>query len=215
MNQLETVLNNYLEFCEQQKRLDAKTLKAYRIDLNQFLGQITVQSIEEILPDTLEKFIATLHQSYMPKTVKRKIASVKAFFHYLQYKDYIYINPFNKIQIKFREPATLPKTIPLHTVETFLATMYQQYKTVKSTYQKRNTLRDIAIIELLFATGMRISELCSLKPDKIDLDNKSILIYGKGSKERRIQIGNQDVCNLLKKYYKEYQNEILNCNRGV
>lgn len=213
MNQLETVLNNYLEFCEQQKRLDAKTLKAYRIDLNQFLGQIAVQSIGEILPDTLEKFIATLHQSYMPKTVKRKIASVKTFFHYLEYKDYIDVNPFNKIQIKFREPATLPKTIPLHTVETFLATMYQQYKTVKSTYQKRNTLRDIAIIELLFATGMRISELCSLKPDKIDLDSKSILIYGKGSKERRIQIGNQDVCNLLKKYYKEYQNEILNCNR--
>lgn len=61
----------------------------------------------------------------MPKTAKRKIASVKAFFHYLEYKDYIEVNPFNKIHIKFREPVILPKTIPLHTVETLLGTMYE------------------------------------------------------------------------------------------
>ena len=120
----------------------------------------------------------------MPKTAKRKIASVKAFFHYLEYKDYIEVNPFNKIHIKFREPVILPKTIPLHTVETLLGTMYEQHKTANTAYQKRNSLRDIAVIELLFATGMRISELCSLKPENVDLESKSILIYGKGSKER-------------------------------
>ncbi len=212
MNQLETVLKNYLEFCQQQKRLNSKTLKAYRIDLNQFAMETTAKNIYEITPETLEKFIAAMHQSYKPKTVKRKIASVKAFFHYLEYKDYIDVNPFKKIQIKFREPATLPKTIPLHTVETFLLTMYHQYQTGKTAYQKRNCLRDIAVVEVLFSTGMRISELCSLKPNNVDLYSKSILIYGKGAKERKVQIGNRDVCNILKKYYKEYQNEISCCN---
>jgi len=100
MNQLETVLNNYLEFCQQQKRLNSKTLKAYRIDLNQFAMETTAKNIYEITPETLEKFIAAMHQSYKPKTVKRKIASVKAFFHYLEYKDYIDVNTCEKKPLK-------------------------------------------------------------------------------------------------------------------
>ncbi|RKI44008.1 recombinase XerC [bacterium D16-51] len=212
MNQLEILLDDYLEFCKGQKCLDAKTLKAYQIDLKQFTTLTGTKRIKEVTPSILENFIRVLHENYKPKTVKRKLASIKAFFHYLEYKDYMEWNPFNKIQIRFREPVILPKTIPLHTVETFLSTMYKEYKTAKTPYQKRNTLRDIAVIELLFATGMRISELCSLKPSNIDFDSKSILIYGKGSKERKIQIGNQDVCNLLKKYYQEFRKEIQGCS---
>ena len=108
METLETIITDYLDFCQYQKRLDAKTLKAYRTDLKQFKEftgpQTTTQAIEA--------FISILHQVYKPKTAKRKIASLKTFFHYLEYKDIIKINPMNKIQTKFREPATLPKTIP-------------------------------------------------------------------------------------------------------
>lgn len=147
----------------------------------------------EITSDMLEDFIAGLHQSYKPKTVKRKIASVKALFHYLEYKEIIDRNPFHKIHVKFRESAILPKTIPLHTVEHFLSAIYNHHAEAKTECQKKNTLRDIAVIELLFATGMRISELCSLKITDVNLYDRSILIYGKGSKERKIQIGNDDV----------------------
>ena len=113
MNDLQTQIKNYLEYCKCQKRLDEKTLKAYRIDLEQFRTKITAENIMEITSDMLEDFIAGLHQSYKPKTVKRKIASVKALFHYLEYKEIIDRNPFHKIHVKFREPAILPKTIPL------------------------------------------------------------------------------------------------------
>ena len=211
MNDLATTIDNYLDFCRYQKRLDEKTLKAYRIDLNQFSKDIPCSSINEITSETLEKFIVSLHQNYKPKTVKRKIASLKALFHYLEYRDIIEINPFNKIVIKFREPVLLPKTISLHAVETFLSTMYRQRTNAKSTYQKRNVLRDITVIELLFATGMRISELCSLKPEDVNLHDKNILIYGKGAKERQMQIGNQDVLNILTEYCQEYQHEIQLC----
>ena len=162
MDTLETVINNYLEYCNSQKCLDEKTLKAYRIDLRQFSEQISIINITEITPKTLEQYIARLHEQYKPKTVKRKIASVKALFHYLEYKDIIDHNPFSKILIHFREPVILPKTIPLHTVETFLSTIYKQRENAKTSYQKRNALRDAAVAELLFATGMRISELCYL-----------------------------------------------------
>lgn len=212
MDNLQVTINNYLEFCQLQKRLDSKTIKAYKIDLKQFTTETSLTNISEITPHILEKYIETLHINHKPKTVKRKIASLKAFFKYLEYKDYIETNPFNKIQIKFREPIILPKTIPLHILEKLLSTIYKEYSNAKTNYQKRKTLCDIAIIELLFATGMRISELCSLKSENIDLIDRNILIYGKGSKERHIHIGNKDVYEILNKYYNEYQSEISQCN---
>lgn len=212
MEYLQTLMNDYLEFCRLQKQLDAKTLKAYRIDLQQFSNKITTKEVTDITPAMLETFIISLHSAYKPKTVKRKIAALKAFFHYLEYKDIIQINPFNKIQIRFREPVILPKTIPLYTVEAFLSTIYKQRTNAKTTYQRRNALRDIAVIELLFATGMRISELCSLKASNVNLYDRTILIYGKGAKERKIQIGNDDVIRILEEYKKDFQTEIQNCH---
>lgn len=211
MKNLEPIISTYLEFCKYQKRLDEKTLKAYRIDLKQFVSQIAADSFPEITTDILETYISSLHRTYKPKTVKRKIASIKALFHYLEYKDFIQINPFNKLQVKFREPVILPKVIPLHSIELLLSTMYHQKPLVKTEYQKRSLLRDIAVIELLFATGMRISELCSLKPADIDFFDKSILIYGKGAKERKIQIGNEDVMSILREYQHEYADDMKSC----
>lgn len=120
MNTLNTHIKKYLSFCESQKCLDTKTIKAYQIDLKQFTSILSKNSITDISIESLESFIAFLHKTYKPKTAKRKIASIKAFYHYLEYKDIIAINPFNKIQIKFREPTILPKTIPLPTLESFL-----------------------------------------------------------------------------------------------
>lgn len=200
MYTINTCLENYLEYCHSQKRLDEKTLKAYRIDLRQFSEQNPDTNINEITSDRLEQHIARLHEQYKPKTAKRKIASIKAFFHYLEYREIIMQNPFNKILIHFREPIILPKTIPLRTIELFLTTIYQQRENARTPYQRRNALRDVAVAELLFATGMRISELCSLKVNDVNLYDGTILIYGKGAKERRIQIGNESVIHILTEY---------------
>lgn len=211
MNTLQTNTNDYLEFCRHQKQLDKKTLKAYRIDLNQFCQQIQADTPSHITTGMLESYIATLHEQFKPKTAKRKIASMKAFFHYLEYRNILEVNPFNKIQTKFREPLILPKTIPLHTIEVLLSYMYRQKDAAQNAYQHRCILRDISAIELLFSTGMRISELCSLKPADIDLYDGNILIYGKGAKERMIQIGNENVTHILEEYQHEYQNQIKSC----
>ncbi len=208
MKNLKLIVTNYLEYCEVQKRLNEKTLKAYRIDLKQFLEQMVNA---EITVELLEGYIGELHEKFKPKTVKRKIASLKAFFHYLEYKEMIDKNPFNKIQIHFREPVILPKTIPLCVVEKFLEAIYGEMDKAKTTYQKRNALRDVAVVELLFATGIRISELCMLKSNDVDLKYGIVLIYGKGSKERRLQIGNQEVIAILKKYKNDFHNEIEKC----
>lgn len=208
MNDIQEHIKNYLNYCRYQKRLDEKTLKAYQIDLNQFTSWL---EITDITPAVLEDYIAHLHQTYKPKSVKRKIASLKALFHYLEYKEIIERNPFTKLQIKFREPVILPKTIPLYTVEQFLAVIYKQRREARTAYQKKTALRDAAVIELLFSTGMRISELCALGTGDVNLYDGTVLIYGKGAKERRIQIGNNDVINILETYKDEFLTEIRGC----
>ena len=94
---LQNTITNYLDYCQYQKRLDAKTLKAYRIDLNQALErlfcQLPVSHFSDITPVMLETYISSLHKFYQPKTVKRKIASLKAFFHYLEYRDILSFVP--------------------------------------------------------------------------------------------------------------------------
>ena len=208
MKNLQDIIKDYLTFCKSQKRLDSKTLKAYSIDLKQFAAFLTPNYVNNVLlinREVLENFIAFLHNSYKPKTVKRKLASLKAFFHFLEYRDFIEINPFNKMQIRFREPLLLPKTIPLHTIELFLSTIYSSHANAKTDFQKRQTARDIAVIELLFATGMRISELCSLKYKDIDLYDRVVRIYGKGAKERQLQICNDCVISALENYICIYQ----------
>lgn len=207
MNNLQLHIVNYLSHCEHQKRLDSKTLKAYRIDLGQFSKSTGITDPIDVSSNILEIYISTLHEKYKPKTVKRKIASLKAFFHYLEYREVVILNPFNKIQIKFREPTVLPKIIPLLTVESFLSTIYTCRRQAPTAYQRKNALRDAAIIELLFATGMRISELCSLKAGDISLSDRSLLIYGKGNKERRMQIGNDDVLHVLAEYHNTFHNK--------
>lgn len=117
MNNLQNHIENYLDYCRTQKCLDKKTLKAYRIDLRQFSEQISVTEASDLTSATLETYVAKLHQQYAPKTVKRKIASLKALFHYFEYKEIIDHNPFYKLQIKFREPIILPKTIPCNGVQ--------------------------------------------------------------------------------------------------
>lgn len=209
-NTATSIIEKYLNYCKTQKRLDHKTIKAYRIDLTQFSNFFKDSNIQSISVPDIESFIGYLNENFKPKTAKRKLASLKALFHYLEYKNIIEANPFNKIRTKFREPLLLPKTIPLYTIETFLAVIYHANSLAYTTYRKKRTLLDIAIIETLFSTGIRISELCGLKYTDVNLHDASIRIYGKGSKERIIQIGNDDVIRLLNRYKDNFQSEIEN-----
>lgn len=211
MNTLDEIIAEYLEHCRYRKRLDAKTLKAYRTDLQQYSSCSFSVSGNHLSKDFVEMYVTGLHKQYKPKTVRRKIASLKAFFHYMEYREMLEENPFARLDIRFREARLLPKTIPFHTLQKFMITLYSQKAQAKTPYQRQCCIRDIAVIEMLFATGMRISELCALKPSAIDLENGTILIYGKGSKERILQIGNPEVISALLLYQQTFLDDIAFC----
>lgn len=210
MSTLDNYISEYIDYCKFRKHLNSKTIKAYNIDLNQYKC-FSPKLPSCLCKDTLDQYITNLHKKFKPKTIKRKIASLKAFFHYLEYREVIYENPFQKIDIYFREAKLLPKTIPLHSIKVFLSTLYNKKKLAKSEYQLRCSIRDIAVVELLFATGMRISELCSLKPSNIDIKSHNILIYGKGAKERILQIENPEVISAIILYQETFKKDIEAC----
>lgn len=205
-------IQKYLQFCTQRKNLDSKTIKSYSIDLRQFTEFISENNLLWISKSSIENYIDSLHNTLKPKSVKRKIASLKAFFHYLEIEEIIEINPFHNIQIKYKEPFILPKTIPLKTIEKIMNYAYLERKRQTTSYGRKVALRNTLILELLFATGMRISELCSLTYEQINFNDYIIKICGKGSKERLIQICNKNVQNLLDEYRREFDFELNNYN---
>lgn len=197
MIEIKKEMKNYLKYCSIEKNLSKHTLKAYRIDLEQFT---TFKNDIDISKNDLTEYIQHLHKTYKPKTIKRKIAVLKAFVHYLYYEEKLEFNPFNKIVTSFKEPLLLPRTIPENIIQKLLTSSYHNISIATTVHQKLVAIRNTTIIELLFATGARVSEICSLQINNIDFASKTIRILGKGSKERIIQIENKDVLEILMNY---------------
>lgn len=220
MLNLSKIISQYIEFCKYIKGLSDKSIKAYSNDLNQFI-KWNGNNSDWCSKQVIENYIKHLYEEYKPKSAKRKIACLKAFFRYLEQEEMIDASPFYKIKFKRREEIILPKSVPISAISKILNTVYDMVKKESiSEYKKKNVIRDIAVMELLFASGMRIGELCTLHPYDIDLKNKVIKVYGKGSKERYVQITNKDVVSALKNYEKLFCNEMNSCgyffcnNRG-
>ncbi len=191
------LMKKYLDYCQFRKELDWNTLKAYRIDLRQFF-----EYVQEDMPGKhkIENYVTELHKKYKQKTVKRKIASIKAYFNYLEEEEIIEDNPFRKIKVKFKETNILPRIIPREEIEQLINCVYAQAVN-KGKGGYKYWLRDIAVIETLFASGARVYEISNIREDNIDLKTGLIKIMGKGGRERYIQIASKDILDVLKKYY--------------
>lgn len=197
----------FLSYCKDRKVLSSKTIKAYRTDLSQF----EVYSHGSFDKESICSYISFLHNTFKPKTARRKIATLKAFAHYLMTEDIFEASPFDKIDTSFREPAVLPKTIPLKTIEAILDAAYVQLRSASTDYEKKSAARDVAVLELLFATGARVSEICMLTSKTVNMSDHTVKFYGKGSKERIIQIENTNVQRSIENYHRLFEQEISAC----
>lgn len=205
---LKAKISTYLYVCKFQKELDDKTIRAYRADLEQFVTLIGGDE-NNLDKEKVSSYLIYLHSTYKQKTVKRKIASVKALFHYLEEEELIEVNPLYRVKTKFKEEITLPKIIPKNIIEQMLNHLYRKRASEKySEWERELILRDIAVIETLFSTGLRISELCHLQSKYFDLKNGILCIRGKGGKERYLQIGSDDVLSMLNVYKKCFDEKI-------
>lgn len=202
MKTLSKSIADYLETGEYERKLSSDTIKAYRIDLQQF-----AVFVNWIWPDRnlLSSYVKYLNQNFAPRSVKRKIASIRAFYHELKLDGTLEESPFDKLHIRIQSPKQLPRIIPNQIVHDLLQCAYGAYSP-----NHRDILRDIMVLELLFSTGLRVSELCALSKDTFILEDSELrlLINGKGSKERVLQIVTPELLKLVRIYCHEFQTEI-------
>lgn len=201
---LSELISQYLESDAQEKKLSPHTIKAYRIDLYQFLSFVHGKSVDKEL---LSQYIKYLNSHFAPRTVKRKIASVRAFYQELELGDQIASNPFQKLRIRIHTPKQLPRTIPEHIVRELLSEAYHIYSS-----DIPLALRDIVVLELLFSTGVRVSELCKLTEQTFLLNEQSLqlIIRGKGDKERILELSSPELLHLIQLYCVTFSNQIRN-----
>ena len=215
MYSLETATKEFIGHCKFEKNLSPKTVKAYEIDLKQLLQFLKTNKhptqVLDITKVQLRGYLENI-SSLKPKSIKRKIATIKAMFNFLEFEDKITVNPLRKMRIKIKEPKQLPKVLDITEMKGIFKSAYEQKTGIenKKTYSYLKSIRDIVVLELLFATGARVSEIANLKIEQIDLALGAIILKGKGNKERMIQICNAETLKALKTYNHLFARQIKN-----
>jgi integrase/recombinase XerD len=208
----EQAFQGFLNHCRYEKNLAPQTLKFYAIDLRQFNGHLLQLNYPVLIADLdkhyLKDYLKVLSQ-WKPKTIKRKIATIKAMFNYLEFEDIITVNPLRKLKIKIKEPQVLPKALTKAETSQLLQSAYQSIADAKTgCHAYLEKLRNAAIVEMLFATGARVSEISNMKVKDIDMVSGKVHIKGKGNKERIVHACNPDTLATLNLYYQLFREKI-------
>ena len=195
-NNTQNIILDFLSYVKNEKKFSKHTIRAYEYDLNEFEDFLNRYSkgikIKNVEASSLQFFIQSLSKIGLEgKTIQRKVSTVKSFFKYLAENQIIDYNIADLIHIP-----KASKRLP------YLLSKNEIIKLMKlpdlSCY---NGIRDKSILEILYSTGLRISELKSIKLDDIDLNKKLIKVLGKGNKERYVILG-QESLNSLADYLK-------------
>lgn len=189
-------IQNFLNVLSVEKGFSKNTIAAYRNDLTQFAAFIESQLTEDkkadwsvVDRDMLLAYVLGLRErSYAPATVARKVAAVKSFFDFLVREGIITRDPAENLG-STKLGQSLPKTLSISQVEELLS-QPAKYATLEAK-------RDKAMLELIYATGMRVTEMVSLNVDDVNLDDGFVRCFGKGSKERIIPIHEQAIRDMV------------------
>jgi len=202
-------LNMFLVYLKVERGVSINTLSAYQSDINQLIDFLTQHksnssktywSWTEVDEMDIKEYILNLNnKKYLVATKARKIASTNSFFKFLYDEDEIYIDPCKHISIP-KLPRTLPTTLSEHEINSL-------FKSVKGI--KPEDYRDRAMFELMYASGIRVSELISCDIDDIDFDEGFVRVIAKGSKERILPLHSIAV-DLVKSYLENGRSEQSN-----
>lgn len=195
-------LSKFISYLQATKNLSQKTLSAYKSDLMQFFNFES-----DLLHPDICSFIAYLNSSLKLKdtSIRRKIITLKSFYDYLLSFDEIDSSPFLKLKFKFKQEKKLPKTLSINEV-TSLLNCFNHDSSSLSSFAKRAYIRDAALIDLLVCTGIRIGEAAAITIDDIIASEHTLLIHGKGRKQRLIYISSSITWDRLKALMKERKN---------
>lgn len=173
------LLEDFKLYLEVERNLSLHTVKAYCADVADFLSCIGEQPPQSLVHKDIRAFMAEIqNRNYSRTSISRKIAAIRTFYRYLYREKLVKSNPVDNIKSP-RKVKSLPKFLSSDEVEMI-------FNSIKTS--SPSTIRNRAIFELLYATGMRISELCNLNFENLNLEEDEITVFGKGGKERIVLI---------------------------
>lgn len=188
INTIQQYISEYINYLEIERGLSKNTVSAYSSDILSFFDVLNCDDLRLITRKDFSNYIKYLAKKNLaPSSITRKLASVKGFFRFISFKRYIANNPSISVASP-KVPKKLPKVMTISEIDKILKTDLD--------------VRENAIIELLYSAGIRVSELVELDIKNVDLNQKIIKVFGKGSKERLVPI-NQKCVDSLKKYLKK------------
>lgn len=195
------LLQTFQEYLSVEKGLSDNSIYSYGYDLNKFAIFLEKEHINflEVKANDIMRFLEEERERKISaKTLAREVVAIRQFYKYLRDEKRLDSNPTEKI-----ETPEVARTIPDYLTQAEIDELFRNIKE-DNLYE----LRDKCIFELLYSSGLRISEACNLKMTDIDMENMTITVEGKGGRQRLVPFGEKSL-EILKKYLVESRTEIL------
>lgn len=180
---VEKLLNNYIRYLEVERHASPYTVRNYTHDLRhflEFLNMENVATLEDVDRKLLRRYIASLQeQGFEKSSLSRKLSALRSFYFYLMQRNFTSSNPLLTVsspKLEKRLPSFLSSNEVVRLLETPVTTSPQGQ-------------RDRAMLELLYASGLRVSEIVGLDLGSVNIETREVRVWGKGSKERMVLMG--------------------------
>ena len=177
----EEIITSFSEYLMSERHYSENTLTSYRNDIDTLLHFLEHEQFGDLIhvsPRTARFYTATLHEHYSPKSIARKISSLRSLYQFLVDDDILEENPFLNVELPKQE-----KKLPRFIYPDEIELLFQSIDT-STALGRRNYL----ILEFLYGTGVRVTELCDIQLKDIDYFQDLVLIHGKGSKDRFVPL---------------------------
>jgi len=186
-------VDKFVTYLEIEKNYSKHTLTNYTVDLVEFFAFIKDAPVEKVDYFTLRRYLAAIKaKQHKPRTLARKLSTLRSFFRFLQREGFIKNNP-----AKLMTTPKLDKKLPEFLSESEVTKLVEA-----PSVKEKFSLRDKAILETLYSTGIRVSELVGLSVDEVDFISNIIKVHGKGKKDRLVPIG-QQALSTIQSYIKK------------
>lgn len=197
-------IEEFLVHIKNKSNLSDKTLKAYKSDLDNYyvyLGDKNIQESKEHTSNLLREYTNYLISSNKRiSTIKRKLISLKLYYSYLSEIDCEFINPFYRFKFSLKDEKRLPKTLTLKECEKLLNILYEHKLKAQSSFAQFEANRNLCLLDLIISTGIRIGEASNIRFEDIIFHERTILIHGKGQKQRLLYISSNETWQNLKNW---------------
>jgi integrase/recombinase XerC len=188
----QNLIRQFIHYLSAEKNASPHTCRNYLRDLEQFESFLEEMAIEKVDRMALRRYLSFLHRKNRKSSIARKLSTLRSFYKYLVREHVLSANPAKPVATPKVEKL-LPTTL---TVDEAFRLMESPSKDQKS---RETELRDRAILELLYSSGLRVSELVGLNPNRVNLDLGIVRVMGKGRKERIVPVGAKAI-EALKSY---------------